>query len=297
MSLGLFEVLGALIGLVIGSAFFGVRQVSQGHILVVERLGKFHRELSPGLRFVIPFIEKVAYRVSTKDLIVPIEEQSVISSDNAILTTSATAYISVISPRKAVYGVESFESALKILVQTSLRSIIGTMTLNECLSARERIKVELKAQISEQVSNWGLSIRTIEIEEVLPSASMAKSMEEQSAAIRQKKSEITLAEGQKEARVLEAQGIKESLILKSEGELEASRRESEAQVILAEASKLALEKIGEAVSDNSLKVQYLLAEKYIESLQDLSSSANSKVVVYPADLTETLKGFMKTPVK
>ena len=259
----------------------GVRQVPQGYKWVVQRLGKYSTSLKPGLNFLIPYIDNVAFKVTTKDIVLDIPSQEVITKDNAVLVTNAVAYINIVSPEKAVYGVENYIIAIQTLVQTSLRSIIGEMTLDEALSSRDHIKAKLKAAISDDISDWGITLKTVEIQDINPSPTMQQAMEEQAAAERARRATVTRADGDKQA-----------VILTAEGALEASKREAEAQVILAEASKRAISLVTEAIGEKELPVVYLLGEKYISSLQELSSSDNSKFVVFPADIPGALKGMM-----
>ena len=259
----------------------GVRQVPQGYKWVVQRLGKYSTSLKPGLNFLIPYIDNVAFKVTTKDIVLDIPSQEVITKDNAVLVTNAVAYINIVSPEKAVYGVENYVIAIQTLVQTSLRSIIGEMSLDDALSSRDHIKAKLKAAISDDISDWGITLKTVEIQDINPSPTMQKAMEEQAAAERARRATVTRADGDKQA-----------VILTAEGALEASKREAEAQVILAEASKRAISLVTEAIGEKELPVIYLLGEKYISSLQELSSSDNSKFVVFPADIPGALKGMM-----
>ena len=259
----------------------GVRQVPQGFKWVVQRLGKYSTSLKPGLNFLIPYIDNVAFKVTTKDIVLDIPSQEVITKDNAVLVTNAVAYINIVSPEKAVYGVENYIIAIQTLVQTSLRSIIGEMSLDAALSSRDHIKAKLKAAISDDISDWGITLKTVEIQDINPSPTMQQAMEEQAAAERARRATVTRADGDKQA-----------VILTAEGALEASKREAEAQVILAEASKRAISLVTEAIGEKELPVIYLLGEKYISSLQELSSSDNSKFVVFPADIPGALKGMM-----
>jgi len=259
----------------------GVRQVPQGYKWVVQRLGKYSTSLKPGLNFLIPYIDNVAFKVTTKDIVLDIPSQEVITKDNAVLVTNAVAYINIVSPEKAVYGVENYIIAIQTLVQTSLRSIIGEMSLDAALSSRDHIKAKLKAAISDDISDWGITLKTVEIQDINPSPTMQQAMEEQAAAERARRATVTRADGDKQA-----------VILTAEGALEASKREAEAQVILAEASKRAISLVTEAIGEKELPVIYLLGEKYISSLQELSSSDNSKFVVFPADIPGALKGMM-----
>ena len=259
----------------------GVRQVPQGFKWVVQRLGKYSTTLTPGLNFIIPYVDTVAFKVTTKDIVLDIPSQEVITKDNAVIITNAVAYINIVSPEKAVYGVENYVIAIQTLVQTSLRSIVGEMNLDDALSSRDHIKAKLKAAISDDIADWGITLKTVEIQDINPSSTMQQAMEEQAAAERGRRATVTRADGDKQAA-----------ILKADGELEASKRAAEAQVILADASKQAITKVTEAIGEKELPVVYLLGEKYISSLQQLSESGNSKFVVLPADIPAALQGLM-----
>jgi len=259
----------------------GVRQVPQGSKWVVQRLGKYHSSLQPGLNFIIPYIDTVAFKVTTKDIVLNIPSQEVITKDNAVLVTNAVAYINIVSPEKAVYGVEDYIVAIQTLVQTSLRSIVGEMNLDDALSSRDHIKAKLKAAISNDIADWGITLKTVEIQDINPSNTMQAAMEEQAAAERARRATVTRADGDKQAAILQA-----------EGELEASRRVAEGQVILAQASKDSISLVTDAIGEKELPVLYLLGEKYINSLTTLSSSDNSKFIVLPADIPAALQGLL-----
>jgi len=280
MSSGLIVTL-ALFAFVIITALKGVRQVPQGSKWIVQRLGKYHASLMPGLNFIIPYVDDVSHKVTTKDIVLDIPSQEVITKDNAILITNAVAYINISAPEKAVYGVEDYVIAIQTLVQTSLRSIVGEMALDEALSSREHIKAKLKAAISDDIADWGITLKTVEIQDVNPSSTMQHAMEEQAAAERARRATVTRASGDKEAAVLEAQG-----------QLEASKLEAQAQIILAEASQKSIALVSEAIGEREMPIVYLLGEKYINSLQALSTSDNAKSVVFPADIPSAIQGLM-----
>jgi regulator of protease activity HflC (stomatin/prohibitin superfamily) len=247
----------------------------------VQRFGKFHTTLQPGLNFVIPYIDDVAYRVTTKDIVLDIPSQEVITQDNAVIIANAVAYINIISPEKAVYGVDNYTIAIRTLVQTSLRSIVGEMSLDNALSSRDMIKAKLKAAISDDIAEWGITLKTVEVQDIKPSTTMQTAMEEQAAAERARRATVTRADGEKAAAILQA-----------EGRLEASRRDAEAKVVLAQANQQAIEKIASAIGNNALPVTFLLGEKYIENLIRLAASDNAKTVVLPGDIPGAVKGLM-----
>lgn len=275
------SVVGVFVVLVIVTIIKGVRIVPQGYKHIVQRLGKYHSTLTPGLNFVIPYVDSVIDKLTTKDIVLDIPTQEVITRDNALIMTNAIAYINIISPEKALYGVEDYVLAIEKLIQTALRSIIGEMSLDDALSSREHIKQKLKDGISDDIADWGITLKTVEIQDINPSETMQASMEEQSAAERERRAAVTRAEGAKQAAILEA-----------DGRLEASRRDAEAKILLADASAKAIESITAAIQDKELPATYLLGEKYIEAMRELSESDNAKTIVLPSDLLGSVKGIL-----
>jgi len=266
---------------VIITLYKGIKIVPQGEEWVIEKLGKFSRTLEPGLNLIIPFIESVRARISTRDIIMDIPQQEVITKDNAVIRTNAVAFVRVTNPKDALYGVENFKLAISNLIMTTLRSIIGEMKLDEALSNREMIKAKLKDSIVDDVADWGVTVKSVEIQDINPSESMQESMERQAAAERERRAIETTAEGNKNAMILEAQG-----------KLESAKLEAEAQVALANASSSAIEMIADAVQDKELPAMFLLGDRYINTLEKMSTSPNSKFVVYPADIQNAIKGML-----
>ncbi|WP_423813205.1 SPFH domain-containing protein [Psychrobacter sp. 219-2-C] len=275
-----------LIALVVFTVFKGVRIVPQGYKWVVQRLGKYSQTLEPGLNLIIPYVDDVAYKVTTKDIVLDIPSQEVITRDNVVIIANAVAYINIVRPDKAVYGIEDYEYGIRNLVQTSLRSIIGEMDLDSALSSRDEIKTKLKYAISEDIADWGITLKTVEIQDINPSQTMQASMEEQAAAERLRRATVTRADGQKQAAILEA-----------DGRLEASRRDAEAQVVLAKGSEESIRLITAAMGDEEMPIVYLLGEQYIKSIRQLAESDNAKMVVLPADILSTLKGMVGDKLK
>jgi regulator of protease activity HflC (stomatin/prohibitin superfamily) len=274
-------VLGVLFALVVTTIFMGVRLVPQGYEFVVQRLGKYHSTLKPGLNFIIPYVDIVAYRLTTKDIALEIGAQEAITKDNAVIVANAIAFIKVVDPVKAVYGISNYEYAIQNLVMTSLRAIIGEMELDRALSSRDIIKARLKDIISDDVTDWGILVKSVEIQDIKPSESMQKAMEQQATAERLKR-----------AMILEAEGKKEATIREAEGRLEAAKLEAEAQITLAEASAKAIQDIAGAVGDKELPTLFLLGDRYVHAIQKLSMSQNTKTFVLPADILAAVKGLV-----
>ena len=259
----------------------GIRIVPQGEEWVIERLGKYHETFMPGLNLMVPYIDAVSQRVVTKDVLLDVQEQEVITKDNAVILTNAIAFVKVTDPVKAVYGVVNFADAIRYLIMTTLRSIVGEMELDQALSSRDKIKARLRESIADEVLDWGLTVKSVEIQDIKPSPTMIKAMELQAAAERERKATVTRAEGDKQSQILQA-----------EARLEAAKRDAEAQVTLAEASARAIQKVMAAATGADMPLLYLLGEKYIKAIGQMANSPNAKVVLLPGDLQETVRSIV-----
>ena len=281
LQFGALNVVTILAILVVVTLYKGINIVPQGEEWVVERLGKFSRTLTPGLNLIVPYIDSVRQKITTRDIILDIPQQEVITKDNAVILTNAVTFLRVTKPEAALYGVENFRLAIQQLVMTTLRSILGEMSLDQALSNREHIKAKLKEQIMDDVADWGVTVKSVEIQDINPSPSMQKAMEQQAAAERERRAVETMAEGNKNAAILEA-----------DGKLAAAEREAKAQIALANASAEAIRMISENIQDKELPAMFLLGDRYINSLEKISESQNSKFVIYPADLQGAIKGML-----
>ncbi|MEQ1603114.1 MAG: SPFH/Band 7/PHB domain protein [Methylophilaceae bacterium] len=277
----MFEFMLFLIAIAAILAFKGIRIVPQGEEWVVERLGKFSAVIRPGLNIINPIFSKVSYKVTTKDIILDVPQQEVITRDNAVILANAIAFIKVTNIERSVYGIENFREAMRNMVQTSLRSIIGGMDLNQALTSRDRIKAELKMAIADEALDWGLTVKSVEIQDIKPSPNMQDAMERQAAAERERIAVVT-----------EAEGAKQSLILNAEARLEAARKDAEAQMVAARASAESIKFITESIKENNASAMFLLGDRYIQALQKLSASENSKIVVMPGDLVSAVKSLV-----
>ena len=259
----------------------GIRIVPQGEEWVVERLGKFSSVLNPGLHVINPIFSKVSYKVTTKDIILEIPEQEVITKDNAVILANAVAFIKVSNIQRAVYGIDNFGLAMTNMVQTSLRSIIGGMDLNHALTSRDRIKAELKIAVADEAADWGLTVKSVEIQDIKPSQNMQHAMEMQASAERERVALITRSEGEKQA-----------IILNAEARLEAAKKDAEGQQVAAQASAESIRMISEAVKLGDTSAMFLLGDRYIQALNKMSTSANSKMVVLPGDVVAAVKALV-----
>ncbi len=259
----------------------GVRIVPQGEEWIVERLGKYSSTLVPGLNILVPYLDRVAYKLVTKDIILDVQEQEVITRDNAVILINAIAFIKITDPIKAVYGVTDFSEAIRNMIMTTLRSITGDMDLDQALSSRDKIKARLRESIADEAIDWGLTVKSVEIQDIKPSESMVRAMEAQASAERERKAMVTKAEG-----------TKQSAILQAEARLEAAKRDAEAQVTLAEASAEAIRRVAAAIGNQDAPMRYMLGEKYLAAMGRLAESDNAKTVVLPADIQESLSGIL-----
>ncbi|HEX5670408.1 MAG TPA: SPFH domain-containing protein [Sulfuricurvum sp.] len=267
-----------------------VRIVPQGEEWVVERLGKYHTTLLPGLHLLIPIVDIVSYKIVTKELIQQTREQEVITKDNAVVIISAVVFYRVTDPSKASYSISNFESAVSNMTMTTLRAVIGGMTLNESLSQRDVIKAQVAEKIRDSMTGWGLTLGNLEVQDIRPSQNLQEAMERQAAADREREAAILIADGQRRAAIAKAEGLKESVILEAQGRLEAAKLEALAKVELADGDRKAMIVVAQGLAGGEEAPHYLLAQRYIDSVKSLSASDNSKVVFMPSDWQQSLAG-------
>jgi len=275
-----------LIILTILVLYLGIKTIPEGEVWVVERLGKYSRTLEPGLNFIIPFIELVRAKLTTKDITIDIDPQDVITADNAVINVDTIVFIKITNPKDAVYGVDDYKSAIEQLTITTLRSVMGELLLDEVFSNRDRIKARLTEKIAQDTKDWGVTLKAFDIQEIKPSESMQKAMEQQAAAEREKRAVETLAEAKKKAAILEA-----------EGRLRSAELDAQAQVALAQASAESMRLISENLKGQELPAMFLLGDRYIKTLDKMTQSENSKFVVYPADIQNAIKGMLGSAFK
>lgn len=267
-----------------------IRIVPQGEEWVIERLGKYHCVLKPGLNFLVPLIDSVQVKLNTKELIQQMKEQEVITKDNAVVIISAVLFYRISDLYKAVYSISNFELAVANMAATTLRAVIGTMTLEEALSKRDEIKTNVTTKISSHLDGWGLNLTAVEIQDIRPSKGLQEAMEKQASAEREKVAVVTRAAGEKEAAIAKAEGLKQAMILEAEGKLEASKKEADAKIALAKGDQEAIAAIASQIKENTSSASYLLAQRYVDSIKIIGASTNSKVVFLPADLKHSIEG-------
>lgn len=269
--------------------FSAVKSVPQGYGWTLERFGQYRRTLTPGLNFLIPFVDRIGHKQNLMEQVLDIPPQEVISSDNAQVLTDAVCFYQVLEPVKASYEVNDLVRAMQNLVMTNIRAVLGSMELDEMLSNRDRINSELLNKVDEATDPWGVKVTRVEIRDISPPRDLVDSMARQMKAEREKRAQILEAEGEREAAVQVAQGQKESAILRAEGELQASIREAEARERLAEAEAKATESVSQAIAKGDPRaINYFVAQKYVDALGKLAESNNNKVMMIPLEASSVI---------
>ncbi len=261
-----------------------VKSVPQGENWTVERFGRYTRTLSPGLRFLIPLMDRIGAKINMMETVLDVEQQEVITRDNAMVVADAVAFYQVIDASRAAYEVKNLELALKNISQTNIRSVLGSMDLDEALSNRDQINLRLLSVIDHASTPWGVKVTRVEIKDLAPPPDISEAMARQMKAERLKRAEILTAEGQKQSAILKAEGEREAQIREAEGRREAAFLDAEARERSAEAEAKATAMVSEAIAKGDIQaVNYFVAQKYTEALRDLAASPNSKTIMVPVE--------------
>jgi regulator of protease activity HflC (stomatin/prohibitin superfamily) len=275
--------------LAILTVFLGVQTVPQGYNWTVERFGRYTRMLRPGLNLVLPFIDRIGRKMNVMEQVIDIPEQEVITKDNASVAVDGIAFFQVFDAAKASYEISSLEPAIVKLTMTNIRSVMGTMDLDEMLSHRDEINERLLRVVDDAVSPWGIKVNRIEIKDIVPPADLIQSMGRQMKAERNKRAEILTAEGQRQSAILRAEGAKQAQILEAEGRREAAFRDAEARERSAKAEAKATEVVSEAIAKGEVaSINYFIADKYLRALTEIVRSPNQKVLMFPIETTTVL---------
>ena len=266
-----------------------VKFVPQGHIYTKTRFGKFTGELSPGLNFLTPIIEKVDKRINVMESVLDIPTQTAITRDNAQVSVDGVVFYQILEADKAAYAVSELGRAMENLTMTNIRTVMGNMNLDELLSQREKINSQLLNVIDEATTPWGVKVTRVEIKDIDPPRDLVDAMARQMKAERDKRAEILNAEGKRQSEILEAEGQKQAQILNAEGEREAAFREAEARERLAEAEANATETVSRAIAAGEMSaINYFVAQDYIKALQTIGSADNQKIIMLPLEATNLL---------
>jgi regulator of protease activity HflC (stomatin/prohibitin superfamily) len=262
----------------------GVRQVPQGYHYTVERFRKYNRTLTPGLGLVIPYVETVGNKINMMEQVLDVPTQEVITKDNAGVTVDGVVFFQVLDAARASYEVSNLQQALLNLVMTNIRTVMGSMDLDQLLSHRDDINTHLLKVVDAASSPWGLKVTRIEIKDIMPPRDLADAMARQMKAERDRRAAILEAEGLKQSAILKAEGLKQSQILEAEGRREAAFRDAEARERAAEAEAKATEMISRAISQGEMgAINYMIGEKYVKALDNLARSPNQKVLMLPME--------------
>jgi regulator of protease activity HflC (stomatin/prohibitin superfamily) len=275
--------------LAILTVFLGVKTVPQGYNWTVERFGRYTRMLRPGLNLVVPFIDRIGRKMNVMEQVIDVPEQEVITKDNASVAVDGIAFFQVFDAAKASYEISSLEPAILKLTTTNIRSVMGTMDLDEMLSHRDEINERLLRVVDAAASPWGIKVNRIEIKDIVPHADLIQSMGRQMKAERNKRAEILTAEGQRQSAILRAEGAKQAQILEAEGRREAAFRDAEARERSAKAEAKATEVVSEAIAKGEVaSINYFIADKYLRALTEIVRSPNQKVLMFPVETTSVL---------
>ncbi len=269
--------------------FAGVKTVPQGYNYTVERFGKYTRTLTPGLTIIVPFIDRIGAKVNMMERVYEVPSQEIITKDNAMVTTDGVAYFQVLDAASATYEVNDLENAFGNLAMTNIRTVMGSMDLDQLLSHRDEINNRLLSVVDTATGVWGIKVTRIEIKDIMPPRDLVEAMGRQMKAEREKRAAILEAEGLRQAEILQAEGEKQGQILAAEGRREAAFKDAEARERAAQAEAKATTMVSEAIAAGDIQaINYFVAQKYIESLRDIASADNSKVLMMPLEAASVI---------
>lgn len=262
----------------------GVRTVPQGYQWTVERFGRYRVTLAPGLRLINPFIDGIGHKINVQETVLEIPAQNVITKDNASVVVDGIVFFQVVDASRAAYEVRDLEMAVTNITMTNIRTAIGALDLDETLSKRDEINERLLRVLDAATEPWGTKITRVELKDVRPPEDVQISMAKQLTADRERRAAVLRADGIKQAQILEAEGAKQAQILAAEGRLEAAQRDAEARERLAEAEAMATAAVSKAVSEGNIQaLNYFIAQKYVEAMNQIGSSPNARLVLMPME--------------
>jgi regulator of protease activity HflC (stomatin/prohibitin superfamily) len=290
MGLGGFDIFVIiLILLVFLMLYLTVKTVPQGYHWTIERFGRYTHVLAPGLNMIVPFIDRIGHKINMMEQVIDVPQQEVITKDNATIKVDGVLFFQVFDAAKASYEVARLDMAIIKLTMTNIRSVMGSMDLDQNLSHRDEINERLLRVVDAAVAPWGVKVNRIEIKDIEPPADLVNAMARQMKAEREKRAEILTAEGQRQSEILRAEGQKQARVLEAEGRREAAFRDAEARERLAQAEAKATEVLSAAVAHGEISaLNYFIADKYVKEFAELAHAPNQKVLMLPFEATSIL---------
>ena len=278
-----------ILALAVITVIMGVKIVSQGHEWTVERFGRYRKTLPPGLNLIIPYIDRIGHKLNMMETVFDIQSQEVITRDNAMVRADGVVFYQILDAARAAYEVNDLDRAINNLTMTNIRTVMGSMDLDELLSQRDKINAQLLIVVDAATSPWGVKVTRIEIKDIQPPQDLIDSMARQMKAEREKRAVILDAEGLRQSEILKAEGEKQAVVLEAEGRKEAAFRDAEAREREAEAEAKATTMVSEAISRGDIQaINYFVAQKYVDALQHIGSAPNQKLVLMPLEASSVI---------